>query len=186
MRDEDVIKQLEGHNAEAEPPGDWQAKVWAGIAREEAEARGPSPLRWLSWLLTPLIAGAVAVALWPKPSRQLQVQTIHGDQRTRGDHAQIGDQLQVNVIFGEASTADLRIYRGEALVYRCHRGAPGEGCAFTDDGLTAALTVPALGEYRALVIYGGPLPSAEGLDADVAAASAQGLEIELSDIIEVL
>lgn len=187
-----LTETLGVHNAEVEPPGDWEAKVWAGIAREEAEAAPRRP-RWLVWLLGPALAGLVAAValLWPgaRAPQGLTVEIAQGGQGLRADHAKIGDQMKMKVGLGDTSKGALRVYRGEdELVLSCTAPLEGEalGCTLRDGVLLGELTFSATGRYRALIIYGEAPPPAGGLDADAAAARAAGLKLELSDEFEVL
>ncbi|MFN3199679.1 MAG: hypothetical protein ACE366_14835 [Bradymonadia bacterium] len=188
----EVTEALGAHQAEAAPEGNWEAKIWAGIAQEEASARPQRP-KWLVWLLGPALAAAAALAVvmlskdtQTHGPRGLSLEVIADAQGVRGDHAKVGDRLRLNVSLGDASRADLRVYRGESeLVYRCHRDQRGDNCTISDTAITATVGFPATGEYRALVIYDGDLPLSGGLDADVAAARAKSLKITLSDAIEV-
>lgn len=180
-------RRLAALHADASPPPDWEARVWARIAREEDRARSPSRWRWLAAAL-PLGAAAVAglfVYLRGASTVQpvepgLEIAIHQGGERVRGRAPAAGDVLVVRAGTGGAARAEVRVYRGDGeLVARC---GDGPGCRREGDLVEARVELPSPGEYRGLLLFSAePIPPPAGsLDADVAAARAAGARFELS------
>lgn len=171
-----------------EPPTGWQAGVWSAIEKRQAARR-----RWRGWwLLVPAAAAVLlAILLLRTPVRTVtqlalavEVESGAGPVR-RGGEAHPGDRLQLRATIGEASNAELRVYRNDrSLVLRCSTEPP---CRRGDDMLEADLVLPAIGSYQSLLVTSDrSLPKAgAGLDADVDAALAAGAQTILGEEIEV-
>ncbi len=165
-----------------EPSGDWEARVWARIAREgESKARS---WRWLFWALPSLGAAAAALFLWlPSPQvgpASLAVSVLNPADGLRGDAPHVGHTITVVASAGGQPHAELRVYRGDTLVHRC-----AADCR-NGEVLRTELRIPAIGTYTTVLITGaGAAPKALGLDADAAAVRAAGLELRVSAPTEV-
>ena len=180
---------------------DWQARVWAGIARAE-ERRAPWR-RWRSWLLAaPLAAAAAAILVLvlsgrevdpgsgPGPAGPLLAYAVRapaqGAEPMRGGHARPGDVLDVQARTGGAAHAELRVYRddggaGQALLLRCTDQAP---CSRRGDDIAASVRLEQRGHYRLVFLHGPqPLPApGASLDDDLARARAAGATIEQREL----
>jgi hypothetical protein len=162
---------------------DWQARVWAGVARRPS--RQPRP--WLWWLALPVAAAAVALLLlrpWSGPAGPSLAYAIHqpGGASMRGDHAKPGDTLEVRIHTGGAAHAELRIYRDDsALIVRCTDEPP---CSRRGDELTASVVLDERGRYQIAFVHGAqpiPAPTAQ-LDQDLGAARAAGATVDLRSL----
>lgn len=169
---------------------DWQARVWAGVAR--MGERRASPWRRLLWLAVPagLTAAVLLVLLRPGPGPQQSGPALalafhrpgDGVEAMRGEHARPGDVLDVTIRTGGAAHVELRIYRDDqALLVRCTDQPP---CVRRDDGLTATISLEARGRYQIAFLYGPqPLPApGASLDDDLARARAAGATVELREL----
>jgi hypothetical protein len=176
---ERLRQDIAGIGADGEPPADWEARVWARI--EERKGRP----RWI-WFLAPVGAAALAATLFFAVPRTPSAPSIFQEVVAGGTTgARPGDRLDLRAETAGSSHAELRIYRnGSELVLLC----PGDpSCQDDGDELRASLTLPAVGDYQAvLVLDDEPLPPPQkGLDSDAGAAFAQGAEVLLGDQISV-
>ena len=183
---ERLRQDLSEIGADGEPPADWEARVWARI---EERKRRP---RWV-WLLTPVGAAALAAALFfavPRtPSAPSLVQeVVAGGPVRRAAVARPGDRLDLRAETAGSPHAELRIYRnGFEIVLRCPSDVGDASCRRQGSEIRASLTLPSVGDYRAvLVLDDEPLPSpGKGLDSDAGAAFAQDAQVLLGDEISV-
>ncbi len=169
--------------AEEEPPGDWEARVWARIARKKRQPR------WI-WFLAPVGAAALAAMLFLVPPRtptaaSLTQEVTSGATTARAAGARPGDRLSLRAETAAAPYAELRVYRNrDELMLRC----PGaETCSREDGALTASLVLPSVGTYQALLLLGDqpPSPPGRGLDPDAGAAVEQGAQVLLGEEVSV-
>jgi hypothetical protein len=174
---------------------DWQARVWAGVARAN-ERRAPWR-RWRSWLLAaPLAAAAAAllVLLFSGPGSGPAGPALayavrapaQGAEPMRGGHARPGDVLDLQARTGGAAHAELRVYgdRGGddlVLILRCTDQPP---CTRRGDDIEASVRLEQRGPYRIVFLHGPqPLPEpGAGLDDDLPRARAAGAAIELREL----
>lgn len=162
---------------------DWQARVWAGVARRQA--RRP---RRLWWFALPLAAAAIALLVlrpWSGPAGPTLAYAIvpgGSGAAMRGDHAKPGDTLEVRIHTGGAAHAELRVYRDDrALLVRCTDQPP---CSRRGDELTASVVLEERGRYQIALVHGAqPIPApAPALDEDLAQARAAGATVELRSL----
>jgi hypothetical protein len=177
-----------------EPPGDWEAKVWARIQ----SGRAPQRSRWAVLLGVAATAAALAVFFVSSVggTDALTLSTnfergsglvVRGGASRGGDvqSAAPGDVLHLLVKVPRGKVGDLRVYRGtNELVFQC---AKSPACIHSKDGLEARVTLDRAGTYRAVIVAADKeLPAVSGsLDADYAAALRSGPAKE-SAPIEVL
>lgn len=167
---------------------DWQARVWAGVARRQSRQKRP----WLWWLALPLAAAAVALLLLrpgTDPAGPSLAYAIHqpGDGAPmRGDHAKPGDTLEVRIHTGGAAHAELRVYRDDsALIVRCTDQPP---CTRSGDELTARIVLEQRGRYQIAFVHGPqPIPAPtqqldQDLDQDLGQARAAGATVDLRNL----
>jgi hypothetical protein len=192
-----LIARMVDAGAGWQPPGDWEARVFARIARE-------APARRFSWwyaLFPALAAAGLALFLLgprgPGSSSTsgetgdglvLAVSVVDGGQIVRSETPKPGDALRVTVTrrADSAEALAMRIYRDDrTLVFAC--GSPEPPCPQAGDGVTAEVVMTAPGTYRSLVLVGpAPLPAPAGtLDADVAAGRAAGAKVTRGDAVRV-
>jgi hypothetical protein len=165
--------------------GDWQARVWAGVARRQQSRR--SLRAW--WLALPAAAAALALFLVLRPGAQpagpaLAYAIIPGGASApmRGDHAKPGDALEVRIQTGGAAHAELRVYRDDdTLIVRCSDAPP---CSLRDGALTARVVLEERGRYQIAFVHGAqPIPApAPQLDQDLAQARAAGATVDLRSL----
>lgn len=165
---------------------DWQARVWAGIARRPV--RRPGPRLW--WIAMPVAAAAAGSFLLLRPppgpagpALALALQPTGRDiEATRGDHAKPGDTLAIHILTGGAAQAELRVYRDEhELIVRCTDEPP---CTRRGDEITAAVVLGERGRYHVAFLHGAqslPAPTQQ-LDQDLVAARAAGAAVNLRDL----
>lgn len=168
---------------------DWQARVWAGVART---AQRRSRRRWWLWIAAPLAAAAAALlALSLRgsghgpgdgPALAFAVRRPGQAEAMRSEHARPGDVLDVNIRTGGAAHVELRIYReDQALIVRCTDRPP---CARDGDEVTATIPLDERGRYQIVFLYGEqPLPAPGArFDEDLARARAAGATVELREL----
>ncbi len=177
------------------PPGDWEAKVWARIQRQQDVRRRP----WGIFLGVGAATAALAVFLansmgGPEVLSFSTVQVergpgapLRGGPSRPGEvqSAAPGDVLHLVAKVPRGKVADLRVYRGaDQLVFQC---ATATACIRTRDTLEARVKLDRAGTYRSVALAAdGKLPEATGnLDADTAAGMRAGSASE-SPPIEVL
>lgn len=188
MEERDPVAELIAqHNADAAPPPDWQARVWAEIAREAPSTRA----RW-AWIWGGAIAAlAAAVVLFlatrPPPTQPfgLAVDTLDGAGAVRAAGRKPGDLLRLEAHLGGAAYGELRVYRDDAtVVLACADAAP---CARAGDTLRATVAMPSVGRYQALVIAAdAPIPGPpRSLESDLAALRSAGARIEIAAAVEI-
>jgi hypothetical protein len=170
-----------------QPPGDWEARVFARIAREQ-------PARRFSWwyaLFPALAAAGLAVFLWrPRApvddAVTLVVGVVDAAQVVRGENPKPGDTLTLTATAGGMAHLSLRVYRDDrTLVFAC--GGPEPACPRVDARVAAQVVMTAPGTYRSIVLTGAaPVPGPAGtLDADVAAARAAGAKVVQGEVVRV-
>jgi hypothetical protein len=149
--------------ASFQPRGDWQARVLAAVARDEAPRR-----RWWAWLLVPAaLAATAAIVLLvlrspsrpaPTPTLALHVAVERAGAPKRTLDATIGDRLTVHADAADA----VWIYREDrTLVARC------------TGPCTVDLTAP--GRYQIVAVRGAPSVAPRGdLDVDLSAVTRAG------------
>lgn len=164
---------------------DWEARVWAGVARRKSEKP-----RWLWWLALPAAAAAIALLLM-RPSGQpdltgpmlaYAIVPATAGAPMRGDHAKPGDTLEVRIHTGGAAHAELRVYRDDtALIVRCSTEPP---CSRSGDELTARIVLAERGRYQIAFVHGAqPIPApAPQLDQDLAQARTAGANVDLRSL----
>lgn len=167
-----------------EPPPGWEARVW-----ERIEERKPRRSPWL-WVLAPLGAAALAAALFfavPRTPATPAIfqQVVQEGSIRRSESATPGDRLALRAETGEATHAELWVYRnGRELLLRC----PGDrACGGKEGEITASLALPSPGRYQAVLVLGGlslPAPG-RGLDPDAGAALDRGAQVLLGTEIDV-
>lgn len=163
---------------------DWQARVWAGVARRQARRRRRWP--WLAAPAAVALAAALLLVLRPAPGpdRALLAYELHrpGAEPLRGAHARPGDRLAVRARAGGAAHAEVRLYRdGRALVLRCGDQPP---CQRRGPEILATVTLEERGRYQLVLLRAAqPLPAPAGdVDRDTAAARAAGAGVDIRDI----
>lgn len=189
---EAVIDQLMQASAGWQPPGDWEARVFARIAREQ-------PARRFAWwqVLFPVLAAA-GLAIWlvrpgtPGAGTEtgaaplgLSLSVVDAAQVVRGETPKPGDALSLRVATGGAAHVALRVYRDDrTLVFACGHA---DACPRTADAVVTQVKMDAPGEYRTLLIGGAaavPAP-AGSLDADMARAREAGLTVVPGEVVRV-
>lgn len=199
MADEPDLEPLE-------PPGDWQARVFAGIARREAAGRSRRRRFW-AWVAVPALAALLLVSTylwWPigddsgppvvVASTELSTTILHGEAVRRGLEAQPGDRLRLEVV--DQGVQELRIYFNDRRVMaRC--GSPGRAarallaeCVRLGDRLQLDVELPSRGRYQGVALLADDPaafgePTGEGLDRDAGAAIESGAEVRLGDRVDV-
>ena len=165
-----------------DPPGDWEAKVWARIQSE----RAPQRSRWAALLGAAATAAAVAVFFVSSMGGPDKLRltdsfergsslVVRGGGSRGGDvrSAAPGDVWHLVVQVPRGKVGGLRVYRGtNELVFQCDKSS----CSGSKDALEARVTLGRAGTYRAIIIAADKeLPAASGtLDADYAAARRAG------------
>lgn len=186
---EAVIARLVQTGQGWQPPGDWEARVMARIAREQ-------PARKFGWwyvLFPALVAAGLAFALFRPVSPvgpaddtlALTLGVVDAQQVVRGENPKPGDALSLQVTAGHVTHIALRVYRDDrTLIYAC---GEGRDCPRTGPNVAANVVMDAPGEYRTLVLGGpNPVPAPAGsLDADVARAREAGLQVVLGEAVRV-
>jgi hypothetical protein len=184
----EVVRAIAGSAAKLTPPRDFEARVFAAIARRRTAAR----LRWPIAVGAGLLSAALVLALlWradrdpDRPALAL-VQSIERSAATRpvrGESAAPGDLLHLRLAGGPA---ELRVYReGGGLVHRC---ADAPACALEGNGVATSVRLDVRGDYQAIAIplAGAALPAATGdLDADLAALEAAGARVLRAPAVQV-
>lgn len=177
-------QDLSAVDAGEEPPLGWEARVWQRI-----EERKPRRSPWL-WVLAPLGAAALAAALFFAVPRTpatpaLFQQVVQEGSIRRSESATPGDRLVLRAETGDATHAELWVYRnGRELLLRC----PGDrGCGREGSEITVSFPLPSPGRYQAVLVLGDqPLPpSGVGLDPDAGAALDRGARVVLGTEVDV-
>lgn len=189
---EAVVARLLQASAGWQPPGDWEARVFARIAREQ-------PARRFAWwqVLFPVLAAA-GLAIWlARPATPgggadpnaaplgLSLSVVDAAQVVRGENPKPGDALSLRVAVGGAAHVGLRVYRDDrTLVFACGHA---DACPRTGDEVVTRVTMDAPGTYRTLLMGGAAaLPAPAGsLDADMARAREAGLQIVVGEVVRV-
>jgi hypothetical protein len=158
-----------------EPPADWQARVWAKVARDERPRRKTAA--WLfGGITTAFVAMAIALLLWLRPGAlSVNIEVRHGEQTMRGSAVRPGDHLILHARAGRAAHAELRIYRNEReLVLQRNLRSTGEEAI--------DYPVSTIGQYRVLLIASEEELTLAGssLDEDAGAALKSGARIYTS------
>jgi hypothetical protein len=167
-----------------EPRPDWQARVWAEVARRDASQRRPW---WSGWLVPAGAVAALALVLAARwltpvavPGLTVTVRPGHGFRRGAAVHP--GDRLDLLAVTGGADHAELRVYRDDSkIVLRCDEEAP---CRRRGRRLEAPLMLPSIGSYQTVLLTSDSAivpPTGLGLDADAAAALDAGVRVDLGD-----
>lgn len=181
---------------EMQPPGDWQARVFAGIARRRDARRDARRRRRLSWFLAPalalvLLAVGLRVLLPGTRTEALELATtiVRSDAVMRGEEARPGDRLRLQVSSGGGESLELRLYLGErTLLARCGSGrraaeAAIAVCEASGDLLELEVEMTGRGRYQGMVLRSEDEIPAEltgkGLDADAGSALRAGAEVRL-------
>jgi hypothetical protein len=173
------------------PPGNWEARVWARIARAPAR---PQWTLWVGWATGTAVAAAAAVLVVQSAggpsSLELATQLEVGNGPVVRGTPSVGTAVsavpgavwRLTVTVPRGKVGDLRVYRGnDDLVFQCANNP----CKHTGDGLEARVTLDKAGTYRTIGIAADQLPAATGnLDADYAAARRAG-QAKVSAPIEV-
>lgn len=168
-----------------EPHPQWQARVWAEIARRhESQPR----LGWRVWLVPLGVAAALLMVLVlpgllqqstdpgtqiaggvetaQAPGLRVAIEPVGSVYRSVG--AAIGDRLRLEATTGDARHAELRVYRdADELVLRCSTEAP---CQQADGKLTAEIDFPEPGTYQTVLLLASsplPAPSGAGFEVDL-------------------
>jgi hypothetical protein len=179
---------------EMQPSGDWQARVFAGIARRSDSRRR----RRIAWFVAPALALVLLVVgfrvLLPDSGTgtadlQLSTTVVHSDAVMRGEGARPGDRLRLQVSSGAGESVELRLYLGErTLLARCgseRRAAEARiaVCQASGDLLELEVEMTGRGRYQGLVLrIGTEVPgevTGKGLDADAGSALRAGAEVRL-------
>jgi hypothetical protein len=163
---------------------DWQAHVWARIARDQ-----PQPTSRRAWFLGGAAVATIAILVvvfgwgrWRDEPRRSYV-TMVGVEKgagTRGDTAAVGDRIRV-----ELHPADeLRVYRRSELVFRCGDTLSTPGCTHDARGSVGRYTLASDGDYTVVILTKPIIEPAGSLDRDLAAIVTAGgkyrIERELS------
>lgn len=185
---EAVIARLVETGQGWQPPGDWEARVMARIAREQ-------PARRFAWwyAIFPVLAAAGLALFLLRPGAPtaqgdtlaLTLGVVDAQQVVRGENPKPGDLLSLRVEVGQLGHVAVRIYRDDhTLVYSCDESKP---CPRSGTEVAIRVALDAPGEYRTAVFGGpNPVPTATGsLDGDVARAREAGLQIVLGDAVRV-
>jgi hypothetical protein len=195
-RYQSLVRALELARNAYPPRGDWQARVWADIARSPASSRAARPrwAPWLGWAAGAAAAAALALVAFQSVGgpASLEVSTrleVGGGPVVRGassvgsevQYAVPGTVLHLVAKVPRGKLGDVRVYRGnDTLVFQC---ASSKACQRSRDGLEARVTLDRAGSYRTLTLAADALPAATGnLDADYAAARRAGSALESAPI----
>lgn len=184
--------------AEPRPADGWEDDVRRRIAvRRRARGRARS-WRYVAGGAAALAAVAlVIIILGRRPGPRapahvaLATSVVSGGAVKRADVARPGDTLRLVAHLGGGPAGELRVYRVNGkLILRCAPAAAASppGCVRSGDELTAEVTLPTAGRYRAVLVIGAWPASAAtvaSFDRDVAAAQAAGLRVLLDDPIDV-
>ena len=192
-RAREFYAQLERHvvdtAADYRAPRDFEAGVWARIAREDSP-RVPWYRRWWPALALPALAVTALWLLWPggsaEPARvSLSYSIVPAGATMRGDTAQPGDALEIRATTAARKHALLRVYRSRThLLVQCSTEPP---CQWRDGVLSARVDLPTRGDYRVvLVLSDAPLPPPiPDLARDLAKIEDAGGRVERSEAIRV-
>jgi len=187
-----VVRTLGAAGRMYDPPGDWEQRVFARIQRRRAQRR-----RFFVGLAAALPVAAAAVFVLRSagggeaPELELSLSRGGGPAVRSGPSgdgsvvtAAPGDVLHLVARIPRGKHGDLRLYRGDALVFQCLKSPT---CVVSRDGLSADVPLERAGTYRTLLLAAeGEVPEAAGtLDADYAAGLRAG-EARQSPPIEVL
>ncbi len=177
----------------------WQAKVWARIAREQESKGGASAQgrRWFGgwWrFAAPLgIAVMTLMAVWlptrgPQiPSLEMSLEEGAGSPRRGllGKEARVGDDLTLEARTAGHGFAEIRLYRNDSqLIFQCSEEPP---CRREGGRLIATVSLSATGRYQSLLFLSDTSlpPSVGSFDADAAAALESGIQLIRGTEIEV-
>ncbi|MBX5482942.1 MAG: hypothetical protein IRZ16_14045 [Myxococcaceae bacterium] len=158
-----------------QPPANFEAKVWAQIARKERRRRALFAFP----AVAVAAAAAITVMVWPRttatPTLSLQVQDVQTEAVRGTGMPKPGDVLIVRAGMPKAIYAELRVYRDGALVMRC---SGGPTCTRTGDVVEAKVPLEAIGHYEAVLFYGKdplpPLPDGRSIADDLDCAINAG------------
>ena len=149
---------------------DWQARVWAEIAR----GRRPEPSR-RGWIVGALAAAcAIAIVLvWlgvrtadpPRSAPYVTAVRIEKGTRINRGEAQVGDIVRTLLDPDD----EVRIYRGDELVFRCPPATTSRSCVRSTRGADASYPLATAGEYSIVIITRGTVEPTGSLDRDLAA-----------------
>lgn len=166
-------------------PGNWEAKVWAEIARREQKRKA----RWLWPVLAPLAVAAAGLLVtvvpsgtgYAEPGLELTVMKIEGE-TLRGTSAQPGDILGLKASRGDYQSAEVRVYRDGVLAWRCGTGISARDCAVEDGTVSGKMTLVPVGHYEPVLLLwnsGDGLPAGTGrsMTSDLDEAVRQGARI---------
>jgi hypothetical protein len=167
----------------------WQAGVWARIARQEQTR---PHMRWFvgSMMAT---AAVLVLASWAvlrdrgdgagSETDGPVIEVMSGPMATRAvrsahssSTATVGDQVKITVKPGEA----VRIYHDNTLVLACPAGTTSGGCVSDGRGLTAEARLQTPGAYELVVIT----PESARDRAGGGPASTGGLAKDLETLVE--
>jgi hypothetical protein len=179
-----VASALEQAREAYNPPGDWEAKVWAKIQRGQGapqRARWPALLGFgatlaaLAVFFVTSLGGPDALALATNQVERGSALVVRGASGGADVQAAApGNIWHLAIKVPRGKLGDLRVYRGtNELVFQC---STSPDCIHSKDGLEARVKLDRVGTYRTIYIAADKeLPSASGnLDADFAAAMRSG------------
>ncbi len=181
-----IKSELRNMQDQSKAPEGWQNRVWQLIAQREQQ-----PQRDWRRALLPVaasVAGAVFIISLLLPAQHevsLMVSIEPGTAVTRGVNARPGDSLIIAATAGEASVADILIYRNDReLVFRC---SAEPDCHRTGQRLTGKLILTGIGSYQPVLIMSeSALPElSNNLDEDSRLVLESGATIKLAEQISV-
>lgn len=186
---EGMVRDLGALGADARPPADYRAQVWARIAERRAPRRYG---RWV-WLVPIPVLAAVALLLLvsrspgsgERPLLRYTITPRPDAPPMRGELARPGNLLSLQATTADARVAELRVYRGDRqLVLRCATEPP---CERRDGRLSATVTLDGRGDYHVLLLTSdAPLPAPlPALSRDIAAAEQAGAAVERGQLLVV-
>lgn len=181
-----IMKELKTMQQNLKAPSGWQDKVWQTIALRKQG----TPRRW-KWALAPMaaaVAGAYLV-FWvflPTSSTvSISVSIEQSDAVTRGVNARPGDELVIDAAIGDASIAEVLVYRNDyELVLRCSDKPP---CSRRGRRIKARFVLEGIGSYQPILVLSESAipPLTNQLDDDARIVLESGAKVELAEQVSV-
>lgn len=160
---------------------DWEARVWAQIARQQ------TPMwRRVAFIVLPL-AAATSLLLLARGhlSSELGSSMVHEDVVDDARTVRRGDTVSVSASVTPSDRAALRVYDGAGdLVRRCDQPL---SCRREPAVISLRVTLEQPGSYRVVVLTTNQaIPATEGtFDADLAMLRARGIDMRVVETLQV-
>ncbi len=181
-----IIKELKTMQQNLKAPSGWQDEVWQTIAlRKQGKQQ-----RW-KWALPSMVAAVAGVFLifgvfLPTSSTvSISVSIEQSDAVTRGVNARPGDELVIDAEIGDASIAEVLVYRNDyELVLRCSDKPP---CSRRGKRIKARLELGGIGNYQPVLVLSESAipPLTNQLDDDARIVLESGAKVELAEQVSV-